>query len=85
MPQLELSTYASQVFWLVVCFGMLCVFMGTFIAPRIGLSLHQRAKTLEEQAETAKKLLEDMGGNFKEELKIESNIILNSKITINIK
>lgn len=32
----------------------------------------------------AKKLLEDMGGNFKEELKIESNIILNSKITINI-
>ena len=32
----------------------------------------------------AKKLLEDMGGNFKEELRIESNIILNSKITINI-
>lgn len=32
----------------------------------------------------AKRLLEDMGGNFKEELKIESNIILNSKITINI-
>ena len=32
----------------------------------------------------AKKLLEDIGGNFKEELKIESNIILNSKITINI-
>lgn len=59
MPQLELSTYASQVFWLVICFGILCVFMGTFIAPRIGLSLHQRAKTLAEQAETAKKLLED--------------------------
>lgn len=59
MPQLELSTYASQVFWLVVCFGILCVLMGTFIAPRIGLSLHQRAKTLEEQAMTAKKLLED--------------------------
>ncbi len=58
MPQLELSTYASQVFWLVVCFGILCVFMGTFIAPRIGLSLHQRAKTLEDQAEAAKKLLE---------------------------
>lgn len=32
----------------------------------------------------AKRLLEDMGGNFKEELKIESNIVLNSKITINI-
>lgn len=59
MPQLDISTYASQVFWLVVCFGILCVFMGTFIAPRIGLSLHQRTKTLEEQTNTAKRLLEE--------------------------
>ena len=32
----------------------------------------------------AKKLLDDIGGNFKEEIEIESNIILNSKITIRI-
>lgn len=58
MPQLDISTYASQVFWLVVCFGILCVIMGTFIAPRIGLSLNQRTKILEDQAQTAKQLLE---------------------------
>lgn len=32
----------------------------------------------------AKKLLDDLGENFKEEIEIESNIILNSKITIRI-
>lgn len=32
----------------------------------------------------AKKLIDDLGENFKEELEIESNIILNSKITIRI-
>lgn len=59
MPQLDISTYASQVFWLVVCFGILCVFMATLIAPRIGLSLHQRAKVLEDHTMAAKKLLEE--------------------------
>lgn len=59
MPQLDISTYSSQVFWLVVCFGILCVFMATMIAPRIGLSLHQRAKVLEEHSMAAKKLLEE--------------------------
>ncbi|WP_052046095.1 hypothetical protein [Candidatus Paracaedibacter symbiosus] len=57
MPQLDISTYASQIFWLVVCFGILCVFMATFIAPRIGLSLHHRTKVLEEHTMAAKKLL----------------------------
>lgn len=32
----------------------------------------------------AKKLIDDIGDNFKEELEIESNIVLNSKITIRI-
>ncbi len=32
----------------------------------------------------AKKLIDDLGENFKEEIEIESNIILNSKITIRI-
>lgn len=59
MPQLDISTYTSQVFWLVVCFGILCVFMATLIAPRIGLSLHRRAQILEEQTATAQKLLEE--------------------------
>lgn len=59
MPQLDISTYSSQVFWLVVCFGILCVFMATIIAPRIGLSLHQRANALKENTIAAKKLLEE--------------------------
>ena len=58
MPQLDISTYSSQVFWLVVCFSTMCVVMATLVAPRIGLSLHHRAYILQEHTMTAEKLLE---------------------------
>lgn len=62
MPQLDISTYFSQIFWLAVCFGILCVFMATFIAPRIGLNLHYRAKVLEDYMLATQKLLEEAEG-----------------------
>lgn len=59
MPQLDVSTYSSQIFWLIVSFGILCIFISTYIAPRIGMNLHQRTHFLEEQLALAKRLLED--------------------------
>lgn len=60
MPQLDISTYASQIFWLFVCFGILCIFLSGWITPRIGLSLHQRNLILKDHTQKAKKLLEEI-------------------------
>lgn len=35
MPQLDISTYTSQIFWLLVCFFMLLLFLSNFIVPKI--------------------------------------------------
>ena len=36
MPQLEFHTWASQIFWLVVCFGLLYAFMAIKVVPSLG-------------------------------------------------
>ena len=55
----------------------------TFIVP-INIS-YSRLRTGDNfLLDMAKKLIDDLGENFKEEIEIESNIILNSKITIRI-
>lgn len=59
MPQLDVSTYISQIFWLVVSFGILCIFISMYIAPRIGMNLNQRTHVLEEKLSQAKRLLEE--------------------------
>jgi F-type H+-transporting ATPase subunit b len=35
MPQLDISTYLGQVFWLFISFGALCIFMQYWFFPRI--------------------------------------------------
>ena len=35
MPQLDLSTYASQAFWMVLCFSLLWLLLSIFITPKI--------------------------------------------------
>lgn len=59
MPQLDITTFPSQIFWLIVCFGILCFAMVTFLAPRLGKSLELRQKELESLKVNAEKLLEE--------------------------
>lgn len=42
MPQLDPSTYASQIFWLLVCFFAMMFIMSTFIIPKIAEVRQQR-------------------------------------------
>lgn len=59
MPQLDISTFPSQIFWLLICFGILCFAMVTFLAPRLGKSLELRQQELESLKDKAEKLLEE--------------------------
>lgn len=47
MPQLEASTYISQLFWLFVCFSILFIFMTTVTVPRIRKIMDLRRERIE--------------------------------------
>lgn len=47
MPQLETSTFTSQLFWLIVCFFSMMFIMSKFIIPRIADILEQRQRKID--------------------------------------
>lgn len=59
MPQLDLSTFPSQIFWLMVCFGILFFAIVTFLAPNMGKSLEKRQEKLNSLKEEAERLLKE--------------------------
>lgn len=61
-PPFDSSTYASQLFWLVVTFGTLYALMSRVALPRIGSVLEERRATIEgalRAASTAQKEAEE--------------------------
>lgn len=56
LPQLDLSSYASQTFWLLLCFGLLWFLMATFVTPKIADVLEQRKRKINEYVKKADKL-----------------------------
>lgn len=59
MPQLDISTFPSQIFWLIICFGILCLVMATLVTPRIASSLSKRHQKLAQDNEAAEQLLKE--------------------------
>lgn len=47
MPQLDTSTFTSQLFWLIVCFFSMLFIMSRFIVPRIADILEQRQRKID--------------------------------------
>ena len=66
LPQLDYSTWASQIFWLFLVFGALYFVLATFILPRLREGLSERsdrisddldqASNMQREAEEARKL-----------------------------
>jgi len=56
MPQFEAATYPTQIFWLMVCFGFLCIAMASYVVPRLTSILNDREQRLQEDWEQAKML-----------------------------
>ena len=54
VPQLDITTWPNQLFWLIVTFGVGYVIMSRLITPRIGGVLEQRGKTIQNDLARAK-------------------------------
>lgn len=59
MPQLEVETFASQIFWLVVTFGVLFLLLWQVALPRIREILENRQRRIDQDLERAASLRND--------------------------
>ena len=76
MPQLNPEFWFSQIFWLVVTFGILYLVLSKIILPKISDNLETRKSQVLENLELAEK----QRNESEEKLKEFDNIILKSKI-----
>ena len=76
MPQLNPEFWISQIFWLILTFGILFIVLSKLILPKIGENLETRKSQILENIETAEKQREQSEKKIKEFEKI----ILDSKI-----
>ena len=76
MPQLNPEFWVSQIFWLVLTFGLLYIILSKLILPKISDNLESRKSQILENIETAEKQREESEKKVKEFEKI----ILESKI-----
>lgn len=53
MPQFEVTTYPSQIFWLVICFIFLCTIMARYLTPRLTAILEAREQRLQQDRDQA--------------------------------
>lgn len=53
MPQFEVATYPSQIFWLIICFVFLCTIMARFLVPRLTEALEGREQRLQQDQDQA--------------------------------
>lgn len=58
MPQFDVATYPSQIFWLIICFAFLCVVMAHYLVPRLTSTLEAREQRLQEDWDQSKTLSE---------------------------
>ena len=56
MPQFDPSTFASQIFWLVVTFAALYWVVAKLAVPRVGQVLEQRARVIQDDLDRAMQL-----------------------------
>ena len=56
LPQLDLSTYSSQIFWLLLCFCLLWFMMSVFVTPKIADVVEQRKRKINEYIKKADSL-----------------------------
>lgn len=59
LPQLDVHTFAPQLFWLVLTFGALYFILSRVALPRIGEVLEERADRIARDLEAAQRLKDD--------------------------
>ena len=76
MPQLNPEFWVSQIFWLILTFGILYIILSKLILPKISANLELRKSQIQENIEAAEKQRESSDAKLKE----YDNIILKSKV-----
>ena len=59
MPQLEITTYPSQIFWLVVSFLILYLIMSRFIIPKISSVIKSRESEIKNNIHISEQMYRD--------------------------
>ena len=89
MPQLEISTFPSQIFWLVVSFLLLYLILSKIIVPRIASVLKDRENEIKNNFELSEKLYKKTESinqeieEIKKQTELESNIFFNGVYQVN--
>ena len=76
MPQLNPEFWISQIFWLILTFGILYVVLSKLILPKISKNLELRKSQIQENIEAAERQREDSEAKLKQ----YDDIILKSKL-----
>ena len=76
MPQLNPEFWISQIFWLILTFGILYIILSKLILPKISSNLELRKSQIQENIEAAEKQRKDSESKLKE----FEDIILRSKL-----
>ena len=83
MPQLNPEFWVSQIFWLILTFGIMYIVLSKLILPKISNNLESRKSQILENIEAAEKQREDSESKLKEydiiisKSKIEATSIFN--------
>ena len=56
LPQLDYSTYASQIFWLTLTFVALYFFLASIVIPKLGGIIEERQAKIKNDLDEAQKL-----------------------------
>ncbi len=56
MPQFDFSTFASQITWLIITFGILYFILATMILPKIGNTISNRHNRIADDLDTASRM-----------------------------
>jgi F-type H+-transporting ATPase subunit b len=60
MPQLEFATFASQIFWLAVSYGLIYLFVTKYITAAIFAIKHEREEKIYSDSEKAKLFMSEI-------------------------
>lgn len=53
MPQFEISTFSSQLFWFFICWGILFIYLWKFLVPKMSTKLSDRERKIKSILEQA--------------------------------
>lgn len=71
LPQFDFSTWGSQIFWLIITFGVLYFALSRFILPRLGAAITERGDRIADDLDAAARMqreAEEAGENYEQQL-----------------